>query len=69
MSCVCSKGIKITNFMSNPELTYVLSLIEFRELTIALEHEMFNTMDHLEYELKLISVLKEKCKVVIKDYV
>ncbi len=51
-----------------PEITYILSLLEFRELTIKLESEIFNTMDYIEYELTLLKILKEKCHIVIKDY-
>lgn len=51
-----------------PEITYILSLLEFRELIIKLESEIFNTMDYIEYKLTLLKILKEKCHIVIKDY-
>lgn len=51
-----------------PEITYILNLLEFRELSIILENEIFNTMEYIEYELTLLKILKEKCNLVIKDY-
>lgn len=61
-------SIEIKSLVTTPEVNYIISLLEFRELAIALEHEIFNTMDNLEYELKLLSILKQKCSLVVKDY-
>ena len=44
-----------------PEINYIIDLLQHRELTIKLEHEMFNTMDFINYELMLLKIVMNKC--------
>lgn len=50
------------------ELTYIISLAEFKELVLIVNNSMFQKMNNNEYELFLIALLKQKCDLVIKDY-
>lgn len=51
-----------------PEMNYIIDLLQYRELTIKLEHEMFNTMDFINYELILLKIVMNKCNLINKRH-
>lgn len=50
------------------ETSYIISLLDFRQANIELEKQIFNTTDYVEYEKRLIKMLKSKCQIIIKNY-
>ena len=50
------------------ETSYIINLLEFRKANIELEKQIFNTTDYVEYEKRLIKMLKSKCQIIIKNY-
>ena len=50
------------------ETSYIINLLDFRKANIELEKQIFNTTDYVEYEKRLIKILKIKCQIIIKNY-
>ena len=50
------------------ETSYIINLLDFRQANIELEKQLFNTVDYVEYEKRLIEILKSKCQIIVKDY-
>lgn len=50
------------------ETSYIINLLDFREGTMELEKQLFSTVDYVEYEKRLIKILKSKCQIIVKDY-
>ena len=50
------------------EITYIISLLDFRRANMEVEKNIFNTKDYSEYERLLIKNIESKCNLIIKDY-
>ena len=50
------------------ETSYIINLLNFRQAYMEIEKHTFNTVDYVEYEKRLIKMLKSKCQIIIKNY-
>ena len=50
------------------ETSYIINLLDFRHANIELEKQLFNTVDCVEYEKRLIKMLKSKCQIIVSNF-